>query len=181
MCFVCPGHSTRVVCNETTCTVRCMPCRALRDRLFPSVDNGIWKQEVATRREALQCQNGRPAVLDSIGRMNALIDLCPVTWVRDLARIATCKRRRHLSRPRCCFCCAYHPMYELRYGGQTGAQESFRVAERFYDEIEDAQRWQQTYGKKRTLGDPIHTYTVSYRCRIVARYTNLPSATINGR
>ena len=118
-----------------------------------------WHQEVNIRREALRQRDGWSTVLDSIGRMNAIIDLCPATWVREIARITPDRTRQDLSKPGFWIYCAYHPMYGLRYWGQTGAKESFQaVAERFYDEIKDAQRWQQAYGKKGVRGPPyIHT------------------------
>ena len=118
-----------------------------------------WHREVQIRRNIYNSTGGWDSILDSIGRMNEIITLCPAKWVRELARMTTYTSAADLRRPGTWIYCAYHPMYGLRYWGQTGAQDTIRaVRERFYEEITDAKRWHTTYGKKGVRGPPyIHT------------------------
>ena len=101
-----------------------------------------WNEECA-RRGVLHGQRGSwPEVIKSMSRVNAVLDRCPVPWARETPYMTQCGKPQMLETIGTLIYVAYHPKYGLRYWGQAGAKSEPRSgADRFKEEVRDAQQW----------------------------------------
>ena len=117
----------------------------------------VWHRECALRKKLQHTRGSWEKCVDSMGRVNGVIQHCPVRWVRELPQLSRHMRTADLREKGTWVYAAYRPKYGLRYWGQTGAKtepRSLTVSDRCYEEVRDALKCYKLYGSKGIRGPP---------------------------